>query len=349
MKKSFASDNYSGIHPDILAALIKANVNHCPSYGNDEYTQQAIALFQKKFGAECDVYFVTTGTAANVLGLSTLLKSHQAIICTDVAHINVDECGALEKFTGCKLLAVPSINGKLTVESVKHYLFQLGNQHRVQPKVISLSQVTELGTVYTPAEIKEITTFAHANNMLVHMDGARLSNAAATLNCSFTEITGDAGVDLITFGGTKNGMMLGEAVIFFNKKLSEDFKYTRKHGMQLISKMRFISAQFIALLSNDLWLQNAQHSNAMATLLAQLLQDIPEIKVSRPVQANGVFAIAPKILIPLLQKEYSFYIWDHTTNEVRWMCSFDTTKNDIHIFIEQIKEIIAQQKKQSTK
>ncbi len=341
MKKSFGSDNHSGIHPTILGALVQANIGHTPSYGNDPYTQEAIALLKHHFGAECDPYLVNTGTAANVLGLDTLLQSYQAIIATDVAHINTDECGALEQYTGCKLLTVPSINGKLTRERITHFMVNVENQHRVQPKVISLTQATEFGTVYTIPEIKEITAFAHLNNMLVHMDGARLSNASAYLNCSFADMTTNAGVDLVTFGGTKNGLMMGEAVIFANKALSKDFKYIRKQGMQLVSKMRFISAQFVALLSNNLWLTNAQHANAMAALLAELIQDIPEIKINRPVQTNSVFANVPKEIIVPLQEQYYFYVWDHPTNEVRWMCSFDTTEQDIYAFVSCIKEIVA--------
>lgn len=337
--KSFASDNYAGIHQDILKAINDANYGHQKAYGADEYTAKTIELFKKHFGDHIDVYFVLTGTAANVLGLQTLLKSYQAFICAESAHINVDECGAPEKYTGCKLLTVPTVDGKLTVEKIKAHLSSLGDQHKVQPKVISITQATEYGTVYTPNEIKQITEFAHQNNLYVHMDGARLSNAAASLNLSLKELTTNTGIDLLSFGGTKNGMMLGEAVIFFNKEFSKDFKYIRKQGMQLASKMRFIAAQFIALLSNDLWLKNATHANNMAKLLADEITKIPQIKISRTVEANAVFAFVDPKIIQLLQERYNFYVWDENTSEVRWMTSFDTTEQDVLEFVKSIKEL----------
>lgn len=339
-KKSFASDNYAGIHPEILQAIIDANQGHDKAYGGDTLTQQAIELFKKHFGSEIDVYFVLTGTAANVLGLSTLLKPYQGIICAETAHINTDEAGAPEKYMGSKLLTVKTTNGKITIEDIKNQLFALGDQHRVQPKVISITQSTELGTLYTPDEIKKITDFAHSQAMFVHMDGARLCNAAAALNVPLATMTTNVGIDLLSFGGTKDGMMLGEAVIFFDKNVSKDFKFIRKQGMQLVSKMRFISAQFIALLSNDLWKKNAQHANAMAQLLAEKITDIPEIKISRNGQANAVFAYINPALIPILQEKYFFYIWDEITSEVRWMTSFDTTQEDILEFVDFIKQTI---------
>ena len=342
LHKSFASDNYAGIHPVILQALVQANQGHSKAYGADRYTQTASELFKHLFGAETDVYFVTTGTAANVLSLQTVLKSYQAVICAESAHINVDECGAPERYIGCKLLTVPTQDGKLTVSALKHFLTDLGDQHKVQPAVISITQSTELGTVYTPAEIKALTDFAHTHNLLVHMDGARLCNAAAYLGVSLKALTGDVGIDIVCFGGTKNGMMLGEAVLFLNPELSRDFKYIRKQGMQLISKMRFISAQFIALLSNNLWLENAQHANAMAQLLAQQLQTIPEIKLSRPVEANAVFACIDPTLITRLQEKYCFYVWNEALSEVRWMTSWDITEEDITEFVNSIKTLLAQ-------
>lgn len=339
--KGFASDNYAGIHPTILEAINNANKGHSKAYGNDTYTKAAIELFKKYFGNDIDVYFVCTGTAANVLSLSTLLKPFQGIICAESAHLNADECGAPEKYTGSKLLTIPTKDGKLTVDAIKNQLINIGDQHKVQPKVISIAQATELGTVYTPDEIKVITDFAHANNLLVHMDGARLSNATASLNVSLAAITKDVGIDVLCFGGTKDGMMLGEAIIFFNRELAKDFQYIRKQGMQLVSKMRFISAQFIALLTNNLWLKNAQHANAMAQLLADEIKKIPQIKLSKPVQANAVFAYVDPTIIPLLQEKYFFYVWDEATSEVRWMTSWDTTKEDILDFVEFIKKIIA--------
>lgn len=345
--KSFASDNYAGVHPNILKAIHDANQGHTKAYGSDPYTQEAIALFKQHFGQDIDVYFVCNGTAANVLSLSSLLKPYQCIICAESAHINVDECGAPEKYIGCKLLTISTKDGKLTVESIQHHLTVMGDQHKVQPKVISISQSTELGTIYTQEEIRQITNFAHANGLLVHMDGSRISNAVASLNTSLAAITKDAGVDVLSFGGTKDGMMLGDSVVFFNTELAKDFQYIRKQGMQLISKMRFISAQFIALLTDNLWLKNAQHANAMAKLLANEIQGIPYIKLSKDVQANAVFAYVEPKLIPLLQEKYFFYVWDEVTSEVRWMTSWDTTTEDILDFVKFIKQTV--QAQQSTK
>jgi len=342
--KGFASDNYAGIHPDIVQAINDANQGHCKAYGNDAYTKEAIELFKKQFGNNIDVYFVSNGTGANVLCLSTMAKSYQAIICAQSAHINVDECGAPEKYTGCKLLTIPTTDGKLTVEKIKPLLIDQGDQHKVQPKAISITQGTELGTVYTIDEIKKITEFAHAHGMYVHMDGARISNAAASLNIPLAAMTKDAGVDALCFGGTKDGMMLGEAVIFFNQELSKDFQFIRKQGMQLISKMRFISAQFIALLTDDLWLKNARHANAMAQLLVEEVKKIPQIKLSQATQANAVFAIVDPKIIPTLQEKYFFYVWDEAISEVRWMTSWDTTQEDIMEFVAFIKETISKQK-----
>jgi threonine aldolase len=335
--KGFASDNYAGIHPKILKAINDANKGHSKAYGADEYTKEAINLFKQLFGNDTEVFFVCTGTAANVLTLQALLKPYQGVLCADTAHINVDECGAPEHYTGCKLLTVPAKDGKLTVQAIENQLSVFGDQHKVQPKVISISQSTELGTVYTRDEIKKITQFAHAHGMYVHMDGARLSNAVASLNISLAAITKDAGIDVLCFGGTKDGMMLGEAIIFFNKELAKDFQYIRKQGMQLVSKMRFISAQFIALLTDNLWLKNAQHANAMAQLLATEVQKIPAIKMNKNVEANAVFAHINPQLIPLLQEKYYFYVWDEATSQVRWMTSWDTTEQDILEFVAYIK------------
>lgn len=342
-KKSFASDNYAGIHDNIMRSILNANQNHSAAYGGDNYTKEAIEIFKNHFGVDVDVYFVVTGTAANVLGLSLLLKSYQSVICTEFAHINVDEAGALENYTGSKLLTIKTTDGKITIQDIKDQLSAIGNQHKTQPKVISITQGTELGTLYTPQEIKNITSFAHAHGMYVHMDGARLSNAAAALNLSLADLTRNVGIDLLSFGGTKNGMMLGEAVIFFNKNIAADFQYVRKQGMQLISKMRFISAQFLALLSDDLWLKNARHANAMAKLLEKLITEIPQIKISRPVNINAVFAYVDPMLIPILQEKYFFYVWDDKTSEVRWMTSFDTSEEDIIAFVDYIKQNINQQ------
>lgn len=340
--KGFASDNHSGVHPDILKAIVSANVDYTIAYGDDEYTERAIKKFKEHFGDSIDVYFVYNGTAANILGLKTVTHSFNSIICAETAHLNVHECCGPEKFTGCKLITILASNGKLTVDQIEPYVVGFGDPHVAQPKVISITQPTELGTVYIPKEIKELSDFAHKNGMLIHMDGARLCNAAALLNVGMKEITGDAGVDILSFGGTKNGMMLGEAVIFFNKKVSKDFVYIRKQGMQLASKMRFISAQFEAFLSNDLWLKNARYANKMTQLLYKELKDVPQIKITQKVEANAIFAIIPKKYIVPLQKEYFFHVFNERTSEVRWMCSFDTTKEDIMNFTEIIRKTIAE-------
>lgn len=344
-KRSFASDNNAGIHPEMIEALRAANDGHVIAYGGDPYTARAIKLFEKHFGRGIAVFFVFGGTGANVLGLKAIARSHHAIVCAETGHVNVDECGAPENTTGCKLIALPTTDGKLRVEQIKPWLHLLGNEHHVQPRVISVSQVTEMGTVYTKKELKALSKFAHDNGMLLHMDGARLANAAVSLNESLKAITADAGVDVLSFGGTKNGMMYGEAVVFFNKQLAGDFKYIRKQGAHLPSKMRFISAQFEALLSNDLWRRSAEHANRMAQLLATELAKLPQVKITQPVESNGVFAILPSTSIPKLQKHYFFYVWDEEISEVRFMASFDTEEEDIRKFIEFVKEVLTQRRK----
>jgi len=270
VNEEFGSDNHSGIHPEILKAIESVNKGYAVAYGDDKYTDRAVKKFKEHFGKGVDVFFVYNGTAANILGLKTVTNSFNSIICAETAHLNVHECCGPEKFIGCKLVTIPTSDGKLTADMIKPYLVGFGDYHMAQPKVISITQPTELGTVYTPKEIKELSDFAHKNNMLLHVDGARLCNAAASLNVKMKEITYDAGVDILSFGGTKNGMMLGEAVVFFNKKQSKNFEFIRKQGMQLASKMRFISIQFETFLSNDLWLKNARHANKMAQLLKKI-------------------------------------------------------------------------------
>jgi len=340
MKRGFASDNNSGIHPEILNALSVANNGHAVGYGGDELTQLAINRFKQEFGEQTDVYFVFNGTGANVLSLSTLTRSFHSVICAETAHIQVDECGAPEKFTGCKLLPVETIKGKITPEGIAKYLHGFGFEHHSQPKLISISQVTELGTVYTVDEIRAITSLAHQHGLFVHMDGARLSNAAVALDLPFRAFTVDAGIDVLSFGGTKNGMMIGEAVLFFNPELSKNAKYIRKQSMQLYSKMRFVSAQFLAYFNNDLWKKNATHSNQMAKLLEQEVRQIPAIQLTQEVEANGIFAIVPPEIIPQLQEQYFFYMWDEHRSEVRWMTSFDTKEEDIHNFATLIKSLV---------
>jgi threonine aldolase len=338
--KTFASDNYSGVHPEIMEALVRANVNHQGSYGSDEYTARAIQLFKNYFGETTEVFFVYNGTAANVLGLSSLTQSFHSILCSELAHINVDESTAPEKFTSCKLIGVPTINGKIYPDQVEEKIQRIGDQHHPQAKVISISQSTEYGTVYTVEEIKALSTIAKKHNLYLHMDGSRISNAAVSLNKDFRAFTRDAGVDILSFGGTKNGMMFGEAILIFNPDLAKDFYYRRKQGMQLHSKMRFISAQFEAMLSNDLWKRNATHSNTMAKKLEQSLRTLPQITITQSVDGNGVFALFPKEIIPELQKEIFFYVWNDRTSEVRLMCSFDTKEEEINRLLSKIKELI---------
>jgi len=338
--RSFASDNNAGVHPEMIDAITAANQGHVVAYGDDPFTERAVKVFEKHFGRDIAVYFVFGGTGANVLGLTAATKSYNAVICAETAHINVDECGAPEKFTGCKLLSVPTPDGKVRVEEIKHFLHGVGFEHHVQPRAISVSQATEMGTVYTKSELKTLADFAHRNNMLLHMDGARISNAAVSLKAKFKEITRDVGVDVMSFGGAKNGMMYGEAVVFFDQKMAADFKYIRKQGMHLPSKMRFISAQFEALLSGDLWERSATHANRMAKILATELEQIPKIKLTQPVEANGVFAVVPGKYIPTLQKKYFFYVWNEEISEIRLMTSFDTTEEDIAQFVGLVKKTV---------
>ena len=340
MNRGFASDNNSGIHPEILMAISAANEGHATGYGNDNLTKMVIRQFKKEFGEKTDVYFVFNGTGANVLSLSTLTNSFNSVICAETAHIQTDECGAPEKFTGCKLLPVETFKGKITPEGIKKYLHGFDFEHHSQPKVISISQITELGTVYTVEEIKAITSLAHEYGLFVHIDGARLANAAVALDLPFRDFTVDAGVDVLSFGGTKNGMMMGEAVLFFNPGLSKNAKYIRKQNMQLFSKMRFVSAQFLAYFNYDLWKRNATHSNKMAKLLEQEVLKIPAIQLTQEVEANGVFAVVPPEIIARLQEEYFFYVWDEHRSEVRWMTSFDTQEEDIYNFTALIKSLV---------
>lgn len=339
-KRGFASDNNAGVHPAIMERITSVNHGHVIAYGDDPYTEKAVARMKEIFGQETGIFFVFIGTAANVLGLSTVSQSYHAVICPDTAHIHVDECGAPEKFTGCKLLTVKTPDGKLTAEMISSHMHGIGFEHHVQPRVVSITQSTELGTVYTVGEIRKLADYAHAHGMILHMDGARISNAAVTLGCSFYEMTGGAGVDVLSFGGTKNGMMYGEAVVFFNPALCEDFKYRRKQGMQLASKMRYIAAQFEAFLEDDLWKRNALHANEMARKLFQAVKDIPGVAVTRKVESNAVFARIPASIVEELQKHYFFYVWDEALSEVRWMCSFDTTEEDIEGFASLLRSLL---------
>jgi threonine aldolase len=330
--RSFASDNNAGVHPAVIKAISSVNQGHVVGYGDDPYTESAVKLFKRHFGKDIEVFFVFNGTAANCLSLKALTNSYHAVICAEAAHIYVDECGAPEKFTGCKLIPLPTENGKLTVDAVRSACHGIGDQHHVQPRVISITQATEVGTVYKQDEIRQLARFAHDHNMFLHVDGARIANAAAALRLNLREATRDLGVDVLSFGATKNGAMGAEALVFFNRDAT-DFKFYRKQGMQLASKMRFISAQFEALLKGDLWRRNAQNSNRMAQLLKDELTKIPQIKIVYPVEANGVFAQIPSHAIAKLQERYFFYVWDEKESVVRWMCSWDTTASDVKQFV----------------
>src|SRR5271157_3028475 len=330
--RSFASDNNAVVHPEVLEAIRSANQGHVVGYGDDPHTESAVGKFREQFGADVAVFFVFNGTAANVLSLQALTRPFHAVLCPELSHIYTDECGAPEKLTGCKLVPLAAPDGKLTVETVAHAYHGIGDQHHVQPRVISITQSTEMATVYRPEEVQSLARFAHEHGMFLHMDGARIANAAASLGQTLRQATRDLGVDVLSFGGTKNGIMGGEAVIFFQPGLGHDFLYLRKQGMQLASKMRFIAAQFEALLTDDLWRRSAEHANRMARLLEKELSRIPEIRIVWKVEANGVFAQIPRHSIEKIKQHYFFYMWIEEESIVRWMCSFDTTEDDIRKF-----------------
>ena len=333
IKRGFASDNNAGIHPDILKEVISVNTGHVIGYGSDIYTERALDIFKEQFGSSTESFFVFTGTAANVLSLSGITRSWNSIITAYSSHMEQDECGAPEKFTGCKVLTVDTPDGKINIELLERHMHGFDFEHHSQPKVISITQSTEMGTVYTASEIRKISDFTHSRGMLLHMDGARIANAAVSLDLPFKAFTTDAGVDVLSFGGTKNGMMFGEAVCFLSPDISGDFKYIRKQGMQLASKMRFISAQYIAYFNNDLWKNCASHSNAMARILAERLQQFKELRITQAVQSNGIFVIMPPEVAEKMRNQYFFYPWDEKTSEYRLMASWDTTESDIEDFI----------------
>jgi threonine aldolase len=330
--RSFASDNWAGVHPDVLRAIGEANSGHAPSYGNDDWTKAAVEKVRALMGKDCDVFFLFSGTAANVLGLQSIVRPHQAVICAETAHIHTSECGAPEKHIGCKLLPLPSPDGKISADDISKQIGYLGNEHHVQPKAVSITQSTEYGTVYSLDEITRIAKVTHDNGMYLHMDGARIFNAAVSLGCTLEETTRAAGVDVLSFGGTKDGLIAGEAVVFFNRQFAADFEFRRMQGMQLSSKMRFIAAQFIALLSNDLWRRNAEHANRMAALLAEGMRGLSGVSITQRVESNSVFAVLPGEVIPKMQKEFYFHVWNRSANEVRLVTSFDTEESDVARF-----------------
>jgi threonine aldolase len=332
LSRSFASDNNAVVHPEVLEAIGRVNQGHAVGYGNDSHTEAAQEKFRDHFGTDVAVFFVFNGTAANVLSLQALTRPFHAVLCPELSHIYTDECGAPEKFTGCKLVPLPAPDGKLTVETVAHAYHGIGDQHHVQPRVISITQSSEMGTVYRPAEIEGLARFAHERDMFLHMDGARISNAAAAQRLTLRQATRDLGVDVLSFGGTKNGLMGVEAVVFFRPELAENFMFVRKQGMQLASKMRYLSVQMDALLTNHLWRRNAEHANRMARLLEQEMNKIPRVRIVYPVEANGVFVQIPRAAVKKIQERYFFYVWSEEESVVRWMCSFDTTEEDVMEF-----------------
>ncbi|HSN35089.1 MAG TPA: low specificity L-threonine aldolase [Arthrobacter sp.] len=339
--RGFASDNYSGVHPEVLAALAAANEGHQVSYGEDDYTARLQQLMEQHFGDGIECFPVFNGTGANVLSLQSLLPRWGAVVCASTAHINMDENGAPERIGGIKLLQVPTRDGKLTPELIDREAWGWGDEHRAQPLAVSITQTTELGTCYTPEEVRAIAEHVHSKGMKLHMDGARLANAAAHLNVPLRAFTRDAGVDILSFGGTKNGLLFGEVVVALNPAAAQGLVYLRKMNMQLASKMRFMSAQFIALLEGDLWLRSASHANAMASRLRAGVESIPGVELSQKTESNGVFAILPAGVADRLRQSFRFYDWNEAAREVRWMCSFDTTEADVDSFIAAIKRELA--------
>ncbi|MDH6577392.1 beta-eliminating lyase-related protein [Kitasatospora sp. MAP5-34] len=336
--RAFASDNYAGVHPELLAAIAVANGGHQTAYGEDVYTGRLQDVVRAHFGPTAEAHPVLTGTGANIVALQAMTPRWGAVLCAATSHLHTDEGVAPEAAARTKLIVVDSRDGKLTPEHIAAHASALGDEHRAQPSVVSITQATEPGTVYTPQETAAVSAAAHANGMTVHLDGARLANAAAALDVPLRALTTDAGVDVVTLGGTKNGMLFGEAVVVLDPAAVDGLAFVRKTSAQLASKMRFVSAQFIELLGSDLWLRNARHANAMAGLLAERVRRLPGVEIVRPVQANAVFAVLPREVTTRLQKRFNFYTRDERTGEVRWMCSFDTTPDDVETFVRAIAE-----------
>jgi threonine aldolase len=340
--RSFASDNNSGVHPLIMDAVIQVNNDHAIGYGDDPWTEAATAKFKEVFGEEASPYFVFNGTGANSVALQAVTRSFHSIICTETAHIYVDECGAPARLSGCTVTAIPTSDGKLTPELIRPHLHNFGVCHHPQPKAVYISQVSELGTVYTIEETRAIADLLHSHGMYLHIDGARLANACAYLNCTMKELTVDAGADILSFGGTKNGMMMGEAVISFRPEISENLPYLRKQSAQLASKMRYLSAQFIPYLENDLWLKNAKQANSKAARLVEILNRYPDIRFTQKPESNQLFFTLPSEAAKKLSEKYFFYYWNEAISEVRLVTSWDTTDEDIDRLEETLKEILKQ-------
>ncbi|MDR0205810.1 MAG: low specificity L-threonine aldolase [Bacteroidales bacterium] len=335
--RSFGSDNHSGVHPAVLEAIHQANVDHACAYGDDEYSEKLQKKIEDIFGTTAAIFPTFNGTGANICALRACTLPFHAVLCSDTAHIFVDECGAPEFLTGAALKAIPTKDGKITVGMLKPFLDAFGFEHHSQPKVLYISQATELGTIYKPEEIKQLALFLHQHNMYLHVDGARLANAAAFLQCSLKEITIDCGVDILSFGGTKNGLLISESVIALRPELSENIKYIRKQSTQLFSKMRFISTQFLTYLHNELWLSNALHANKMAQLLRRKMEEIAPFEFTQPTQANIILVRFSPTLIEEMLKHHFFYVWNEKTHEIRLVTSWDTTEEDIERFVRDLK------------
>ncbi|UFS58216.1 low specificity L-threonine aldolase [Subtercola endophyticus] len=338
--RGFASDNYAGVHPQVISAIAAANEGHQIAYGEDAYTAKLQEVVKGHFGDAAEAFPVFNGTGANVVGLQSMLPRWGAVVCTATAHIHTDENAAPERVGGLKLLTVETPDGKLTPELVDREAWGWGDEHRAQPLAVSITQTTELGTCYTPDEVRAIAEHAHAHGMTLHMDGARISNAAAYLGVPLAAFTSDAGVDVLSYGGTKNGLLYGEAVVVLNERASVGLTYLRKLDMQLSSKMRFVSAQLIALLGTDLWLESATHSNAMAQRLRAAVERMPGVTITRDTQSNAVFAIVPPGVADALRETFRFYDWNPATGEVRWMCAFDTTESDVDAFAAALEALL---------
>jgi threonine aldolase len=341
--RGFASDNYAGAHPEVLAAIAAANHGHQVAYGGDEWTHRLADVVRGLFGAQAEVFPVFNGTGANVVALTSVLPRWGAVVAATTSHINSDEGGAPERVSGLKLLTVDTPDGKLTPELIDRQAWGWGDEHRAQPLAVSITQPTELGTLYTVDEIRAIADHAHARGMAVHMDGARVSNAAAALGVPLRDFTTDAGVDVLSFGGTKNGALYGEAVVVLDPSRAVGLVYLRKLTMQLASKMRFVSAQLLALLDDDLYLRSAGHANAMARRLRTALEasiasgEITGLTFSQPTQANAVFAVLDQAVADRIRERVRFYDWDRAAGEVRWMTAFDTTEADVDAFVDVIR------------
>ena len=335
--RSFASDNNSGVHPQVMEALRLANCDHAVGYGDDPWTEEAIGKIREAFTPDCEPLFVFNGTGCNVVALQLCTSSFNSILCAETAHIYVDECGAPARMTGCQIRPILTRDGKLTPELIRPYLCNFGEQHHSQPGALYISQCTELGTVYKPEEIRALADAIHPYGMYLHMDGARLANACVALGRSFKELTVDCGVDVLSFGGTKNGLMMGECVVIFNAALKDKARFVRKQSAQLASKLRFLSCQFTAYLTDELWKKNALHANRMAQKLYDALKVLPEVHFTQAMESNQLFLTLPRPVIDRLLQKYFFYFWNEAANEIRLVTSFDTTEEDIEVFVQDVK------------